>query len=337
MTESVKENMFYKNFNIIYDYTKGVCNIGRLIIKSDYTIFFPLLYSTFFVKNIFIKIGFGIAYSYYLYSYRAFYLERIIDDTLIIKLKIENKYFKKDDFILTKVLLYTNLKDNIDVTKYFKTNMYNKISRSTIKELYEYKNIPLEYNSDIRLKIFFSYKNINYIIYFPYSKNINKESEEYYINYPPYSEKIISDYRNDIIAPFHTDIIKKKFLYSLFSIESKNINTIMINDIDNIDLILYFESVKTPFNDFGILYNVPIKLIWALYENNIDLENINTFELIFLNPYFDEDTCELKVHNIKLSGNQLNELIITDHMKDILRKKNEYIKNNKNKNNDYII
>ena len=109
----------------------------------------------------------------------------------------------------------------------------------------------------------------------------------------------------------------------------------MINNIDNIDLILYFESVKTPFNDFGILYNVPIKLIWALYENNIDLENINTFELIFLNPYFDEDTCELKVHNIKLLGNQLNELIITDHMKDILRKKNEYVKNNKN--NGYII
>jgi len=334
MTDSVTQ-IFNKLYNMSFDYTKIIINIGKLIIKSDYTIFFPLLYSTFFVNNIFIKIGFGIAYSYYLYSYRTFYLEKIIDDILIIKLKIENKYFKKSDFILQKVLLYTNLKDNIDVTKYFKDNVYNKISRSTIKELYEYKNIPLEYNSDIRLKIFFLYKNINYIIYFPYSKNINKESEEYYIPYPPYSDNIISQYRNDIIPPFHTDIIKKKFLYSLFSIESKNIDTIMINNIDNIDLILYFESVKTPFNDFGILYNVPIKLIWALYENNIDLENINTFELIFLNLYFDEDTCELKVHNIKLLGNQLNELIITDHMKDILRKKNEYVKNNKN--NDYII
>lgn len=329
MTDLVKENMFNKFFNIICNCTKEVYNIGKLIIQSDYTIFLPLLYSTFFVNNIFIKIGFGIAYSYYLYIYRAFYLEKIIDDILIIKLKIENKYFKKSDFILQKVLLYTNLKDNIDVTKYFKTNVSNKITRSTIKELYEYKNISLEYNSDIRLKIFFLYKNIDYIIYFPYSKNINKESEEYYINYPPYSEKIIADYRNDIIPPFHTDFIKKKFLYSLFSIESKNISTIMINNIDNIDLILYFEMVKTPFNDFGILYNVPIKLIWALYENNIDLENINTFELIFLNPYFDEDTCELKIHNMKLLGDKLNELIITDHMKDILRKKNEYVKNNK--------
>ena len=335
MTESVKENMFHKFFNIVYDYTKEVYDISNLIIKSNYFVFAPLIYSTFFVNNKFIKVGFGIVYSLYLYRYRTFYLETIIDDILIIKIKLYNKYFKKSDFILQKVLLYSNLKDNCDVTKYFKTNVSNKITRNTIKEIYEYKNIPLEYNSDIRLKIFFSYKNIDYIIYFPYSKNINKNFEEYYINYPPYSEKIMADYRNDIIPPFHTDFIKKKFLYSLFSIESKNISTIMINNIDNIDLILYFESLKTPFNDFGILYNVPIKLIWALYENNIDLENINTFELIFLNPYFEEDTCELKVHNIKLLGDQLNELIITNHMKDILQKKNEYVKNSKN--NDYII
>ena len=331
MTESVKENMFHKFFNIVYNYTKEVYNISNLIIKSNYFVFAPLIYSTFFVNNKFIKVGFGIVYSLYLYKYRTFYLETIIDDILIIKIKLYNKYFlkKKDDFILQKVLLYSNLKDNIDVTKYFKTNVSDKISRNTIKEIYEYKNIPLEYNSDIRLKIFFSYKNINYIIYFPYSKNINKESQEYYIPYPPYSEKIIAEYRNDIILPYHTKIIKKKFLYSLFSIESKNILNIMINNTDNLNLVSYFEMVKTPFNDFGILYSIPIKLIWALYENNIDLENINNFELTFLNPYFDEDKCELNVHNIQLFEHQLNDLIITNHMKDILHKKNEYVKNNK--------
>jgi hypothetical protein len=325
MTDSVKTKIFKKFYNIIGDLTKCVYNIGNLLIKSDYTIFLPLLYSTFFAKNRFIKVGFGIAYSYYLYSYRAFYLETIIDDILIIKIKlyniIYNKYFKKDDFILQKVLLYSNLKDNIDVTKYFKTNVYDKISRSTIKELYDHKNIHLEYNSDIRLKIFFSYKDNNYIIYFPYVKNINKDFEEYYIPYPPYSDKIIAHYRSDIIIPYHTEFVKKKILYSLFSIESKNIGSIKINDLDDNNLAPYFEMVKTPFNDYGILYNVPIKLIWALYENNIDLENINTFELTFLNPYFDESSNDLKVHNIQLLGAQLNDLIISDHMKDILDKK----------------
>jgi hypothetical protein len=72
-----------------------------------------------------------------LYKYRYFYIETIVNDVLTIKLKISNKYFKKSDFILQKVLLYTNLKDNCDVTKYFKNQNINKISRSTIKELYE--------------------------------------------------------------------------------------------------------------------------------------------------------------------------------------------------------
>ena len=72
--------------------------------------------------------------------------------------KILEKIFAHVEFILQKVLLYTNLKDNIEVTKYFKKNVTNKISRSTIKDLYDHKNIPLEYNSDIRLKIFFCYK-----------------------------------------------------------------------------------------------------------------------------------------------------------------------------------
>ncbi len=332
MTDSAKNNIFNNMFNNIYNFSKKVYNISNIIINSNYFIFFPLIYSTFFINNNFIKISVAIIYTLYLYKYRYFYIETIVNDVLTIKLKICNKYFKKSDFILQKVLLYTNLKDNCDVTKYFKNQNINKISRSTIKELYESKNIPLEYNSDIRLKIFFSYKDINYIIYFPYSKNINKEFEEYYIPYPPYSDSIIANYRNDIILPYHNDSAKKKFLYSLFSIESKNISKLLINDIENLNLINYFELIKTPFNDFGILYNVPIKIIWALHENNIDLENLISFELMFLNPYFDEDSYELKIHNLKLFGLQYNSnnLIITDHMKDILNKKSEYIKNNKN-------
>jgi hypothetical protein len=317
--------MFDKIANKLCYYSKKTYTISKLVINSNYFIFFPLIYSTFFVNNNFIKISFAIGYSYYLYKHRYFYLDNIINDLLTIKIKLQNKYFKKSDFILQKVLLYTNLKDNSDVTKYFKEKITDKINRNTIKELYKVKNIPLEYNSDIRLKIFFSYKNINYIIYFPYSKNINKEIEEYYIPYPPYSDIIMSNYRNDIIIPSHTDNVKKKFLYSLFSIQSKNIDNVTINNIENINLINYFEMLKTPFNDFGILYNIPVKLIWVYYENNINLENIISFELTFLNPYFDEDFYELKIHNLKLTEFNYDTLIMTDLMKDILNKKKIYI------------
>ena len=310
-------------YNFI-NYQKIIKNL-KLIYYNNYIIFFPLLYTTFFINNYSIKISIALLYSFYLYKYGLFYLENIIDNILLIKIKLSKKYFKKNDFVLTKVLLYTNLKDNIDVTSYFKKCNFNKISRNNIKELFDFKNIPLEYNSNIRLKIFFSYKNINYILYFPYSQNINKEFENYYIPYPPYSEKIIEKYRHDIIEPFHNNEHKKKFLYSLFSIDSKNILNIKINDVENLQLLNYFQCLKTPFNDFGILYNVPVKLIWALYENNIDLENFNNFELTFLNPYFDEDNFELIEHNIKLSNNELNNIIISNYHKDILDKKNNYI------------
>lgn len=74
-------------------------------------------------------------------------------------------------------------------------------------------SIRIQFN--IRLKIFFSYKNINYILYFPYSQNINKEFENYYIPYPPYSEKIIEKYRHDIIEPFHNSDYKKIFIFAI--------------------------------------------------------------------------------------------------------------------------
>lgn len=320
MTYSLK-NMFNKITNTLLHYSKKAYVISKLITNNNYIVFFPLLYTTFFINNYTIKISIALLYSCYLYKYGLFYLENIIDDILLIKIKLTKKYFKKNDFLLNKVLLYTNLKYNIDVTFYFKKYNFDKISRNNIKELFDCKNITLEYNADIRLKIFFSYKNINYILYFPYSKNINQEFENYYIPYPPYSEQIIEKYRHDIIEPFHNSDYKKKFLYSLFSIDSKNILNIKINNIENLQLLNYFECLKTPFNDFGILYNVPVKLIWVLYENNIDIESFNKFELNFLNPYFDENTFELIEHNIKLSNNELNNIIISNHHKDILDKK----------------
>ena len=320
-------NYLKKSLLQIYNFInyEKIINNSKLIYYNNYILFFPLLYTTFFINNYTIKISIALLYSCYLYKYGLFYLENIIDDILLIKIKLTKKYFKKNDFLLTKVLLYTNLKDNIDVTFYFKKNNLDKITRNNIKELFDYKNIPLEYNSDIRLKIFFSFKNINYILYFPYSQNINKEFQYYYIPYPPYTDQIMEKYRNDIIEPFHNINLKKKFLYSLFSIESKNILNIKINNIENLQLLNYFESIKTPFNDFGILYNVPIKLIWVLYENNIDLDYFNKFELTFLNPYFNEDTLELIEHNIELSNKQLNNIIISNHQKDILDKKNKFI------------
>lgn len=76
--------------------------------------------------------------------------------------------------------------------------------------------------------------------------------------------------------------------------------------------------IKTPFNDYGILYNVPIKLIWFLVENNIDISTFNKFYLKFESVYINEETFELNEHTIRMSNNDLNEYIISDRMKEIL-------------------
>ena len=240
--------------------------------------------------------------------------------------------------------MYTNLKENYDVTKYFYGKNIREINKLLIFNLYSLLNIHFDNNVDIRLKIYFKYNDIDYIIYFPYNnfniinlseiscvdkelfsgeqsfyeKNNTDNTDNYYIPYPPYSELIINNLRNDIIYPSYTTQLKKKYLYSLFNIDSKDILSIEINNNNYNNLIKYFEMIKTPFNDYGILYNVPIKLIWCLVENNIDISAFFKFYLKFESVYINEETFELNEHTIEMTNNNLNEYIISDRMKEIL-------------------
>ena len=77
-----------------------------------------------------------------------------------------NLLFIKKDFVLNKALLYTDLENNVNVTKFFKYNLIDKIDTQTIQNIYTFQNMKYVYDSNIRLKLFFSFKNNNYIIYF---------------------------------------------------------------------------------------------------------------------------------------------------------------------------
>ena len=107
----------------------------------------------------------------------------------------------------------------------------------------------------------------------------------------------------------------------LFNIDSKNILSVSINDIINNNIAKYFELIKTPFNDFGIAYDTPVKLSWVLIENDIDLITFNNLTLKFLNLYFDESKMDLIEHYINLSDKDLDNIIISDRMKDIIKNK----------------
>ena len=283
------------------------------------------------LKYIFIFISFvyiNLIQTYIVYKYiiNTFYfiylcyninyiLENIINLILNIKIKtIEfiNYFFKNDKFQLKKVLLYTDLNNNYDVTKIFRNTKITFINKFLINHIYEYLNLDIKDNENIRLKIYFKFKSIDYIIYFSYNNNN-------YIPYPPYSEEIINNYRNDIVFPYYSINTKKKYFYSLFQIESKDILNVKINSIENNQLLTYFKMIQTPFNDFGILYDLKIKLKWILEENNIN--DFNTFHLSFLNLYFDEDLLDLKEHIIEYSKEDLEKYIISKRMEDILLKK----------------
>lgn len=303
-------------FNVLYKEASSTLN--KFINKyEDYLILIPLAYYNIFSNNRGDKSMINIFYMVYFYQNRDYYLPNMIDFVLNIKLEIYKKicqlYQKNIDFSLEKVLLYTNLTDNINVTKYF-TKKIDIINKNTIDDLFIANNIKFISNNDIRLKLYFKYNDKKYIIYIPYDTLITS-----YIPYPMYSEFILNNFRNNIVIPNYIDQSKKKQIYSLFNLDSKDILHVKINDIDyNDSLMKYFEMIQTPFNDFGLLYNIHIKLLWILSENNIDINDFKKFELKFLNLYFDEDAMDLKEHLITLSKNEIDTYLVSNRMKEII-------------------
>lgn len=262
-----------------------------------------------------------------IYNDKLYYTEKILDWVILMKLIYFNKTNTiKSNFILNKVELYINLNSKTDVTHFFKKNNIKQIDTNIIKQIFNVEQIVFNNNEDIRLKLYFDFLNKSYIIYFPYKRLINDENiDDYHIPYPPFTNEIMDDYRNDIILPYHNVKLKKKMFYSLFHIDSKDILTVEINKKTNDNLIDYFNKIKTPFLDYGLLYNVPIKLKWILIENNIDLNDFKEFYFKFLNLYLCEDEFDLKEHHLLMDIEDLDNIFITERMQKILdeKKKNQ--------------
>lgn len=313
--------------------------------------FLPLLYiniigsmNSTLPSTLYIKYSINTIYLLHFCKYYKNYLLNTLDFLLNIKIKCTNyiEYFSKDtnDFKLINVDLYYGLNSYDDVTNIFSNLVKDKIDKDIIEEIYKVKKYSISDNTEIRLKISFRYKGIPYILYFPYN-HLD------YIPYPLYSEEILNDYREDYILPLYNKRCKNNILYTLFSMESKDIQNIIVNDVSynkDSSLYKYVNMIQTPFNDFGILYKCPVKLIWLLFENNIITDDFKNFELKYLNMYFDEDLLDLFEHkisinidNIKDSNNEegskdekdkysiFNEnILISERMKYILNKKMNY-------------
>lgn len=321
----------YNNGINKYNYIKNNINLTRSLKKNyKYLMFFPVIYVNSYTKYNLLKYFINIlCITYFTYETRYYLLDKLI----IYKISIENyinNIYKKPDFQLKKVWLYTDLKQKYNVINYFKYNNVVKINTQIISDIYKYINIKFLFNNDIRLKIEFYYKNQEYIIYYSLYKLIDDTNRigSFYLPFPPYDEHILNKYRKNIIVPTYEYYTQNK-IYSLFNIESKNIEYIKINNniVSDKKINDYFNKIQTPFNDLGIAYWCPVKLLWALSENNIDLNTFENFKLKFLNMYFDEEKYALLDHYIKLNKDNLNNIIISKRMLDVLKlKEYEYYK-----------
>jgi len=322
--------------NLIKEFLNIVKETYSIFSKNYiYTTFFSVIYVNIIPTNIFIKNIINISSLVNLYINRKNIFEKLIVFTInsycLLKIYIQNiynKYIKKvnPDFILESALLYSTLVKNHDITDYFKNKNINKIDKYILLGCFNDNNIDTSnLDNNLRLKLIFFYKDNKYILYYGLEKIFNNEID--YIPYPPYNEKILNNYRKDIIIPYYTKESNKNLLYSLFNIDSKDILEIKIDNnqekLDDNKIINYFQMIKTPFNDFGILYNCPIKLRWILYENGIDIYSFNKFYLKFLNLYFDEEKMDLIPHFIEFNQNEVDNVLISNRMKEIIiQKKN---------------
>jgi len=261
----------------------------------------------------------------------------ILNAILEFKIKMNKKFIKffyGDGFRMTEIYLYTDLTTNYDVSNYIDFFLLKKIDVSIIDDLYEFYNIKFQNNEHIRLKIIYYFNGDKYISYFPFYKiNImNGDSmilnKNYHLPLPLFSDSIMENYRKNIVYPaysklFNEEQINNNFtvnnkIYNLFNRESKNISTLTLNYIFNKELLNYFKMIKTPFNDYGILYNCPVRLIWILVENNINISDFKNFYIKYWEQIFDVQNLTLKDHFINIDN--LNSIIISEHMKEILSK-----------------
>jgi hypothetical protein len=299
--------------------------------KNKYSVLFTFYVLNKFFKQSFSKLvltSFGL---HTIYQNRYFIINSTLDLYFNTKLKIikfYNDYYREQDFKLLSAKLYIDLKNNFDVTDYIKNNKIKRINKSLMFDLILMNKLALNYDEELRLKIHFSYKKEQYIIYYSCEELVNYKNKKIIdcIPYPMYSENILENYRKNFIVPNYVLYDNNK-IYTLFNIESRDILNIKINNEENEKLINYFNMIQTPFHDFGLLYNCPVKLKWVLSENNIDINNFNSFYLKFINMYFDEKNLDLKEHIIELNKNDLENAIISERMKNIMNIDNKSFKN----------
>jgi len=323
--------------NFIYTFT--IPTIWSNIYISKYTNFVNFMYlSILFCNYKPILMDIIDTYALSMYYYHHYYpiCKKYIKQKISI---YPNPY---PEFELVSAYFYTDLTSKTDITKFFNNFKEKLISIDTYTfDLIAYKyNLTMkkntvEPNNDIRIKLEFYFYDKKYIMFVPYT--IKK-----HIPYPPFTNKIMENYKHSIIEPNYEIQNKQYPLYSFLHINFKDIDSaVIINNSSNqtINIKEYIEQLNTPFYDMGLLYDCAIPAKWIYVDfglinnndfnnnfnndnnknnknnNNNDNDNIK-LKIKYACPYFNEELMELEENIIEC--NEINNICQTNILKNYL-------------------
>jgi hypothetical protein len=245
-----------------------------------------------------------------IYIFFSIFLNFSFEKILEVKIQV-NKFYEKylinNNFILLQTkLIYNNHNGHLiklNINNFMNEKKINILQNKLFDEIIKYYYInDIKYNNDIRLQLNYKFNNKNYKIFYSYLE-INNGKENY--NKLNKNEMIIPFYDKEYIELFNiVKAMKEKIDY--FKMNCKDIEYIKIND--KIYNNSFIEEYLGPLLDFGFIYRTPIKIKWILDELVID--ELYSFELKFMTPYFDEDEMDLIDHLIKT--NDKNEILISN-------------------------
>jgi hypothetical protein len=144
---------------------------------------------------------------------------------------------------------------------------------------------------------------------------------------PFYDEERIANFKNDIFEPYYMKHSKDASIYSLFHIDCKRIKSVKYNGEENALLLKEIRKYQGLFNDFGLLYQGRVKVKHILHEDEV--KKLNSLEIEYEAPYFDEDTFDIIPHKIVVHHG--NDILISERMKSIMERRNQEEKKRKEK------
>ena len=267
----------------------------------------------------------------HLYAHTKYYIGFVMD-------KIGKRY---PEYYLHNAWFYINLKDKINITEYFMNNNIDRLDNDFFDMILDKEKIHMtpEYMTDIRIKLEFMYNYTNYILYVPYVYKVHKykldgvdkksiktiEDKDIYIKYPPYTNDIINDYRNNIVIPNYEENNKKYRFYNFFTIDCKDIDEAYVLTVsgDKIDVQEYISKIQTPFHDNGLIYHMPVKVSWLCNDNDIEIAEFSKLYIKYSNFYLNEEDYDIVMNDHVICKESVNDYVLSDIMKNYMNSRNK--------------